>query len=145
MLHTGASLHSSPSKAPATPAQAASAIPPASPTTPPGTAVADGGVTNESLAWALLYDLNFQLPTADAEAIWSNATGETRAMEEPVPALEGLSPAQAAAITSLRVRRIADQAFWDSVAGAQCQDYHPLSVFWSSRPLLRQLIENILY
>lgn len=40
----------------------------------------DGGDENEGMAWELLYNLQWQLPTAELEAGWKDATGETSVM-----------------------------------------------------------------
>ena len=37
--------------------------------------------TNESLAWELLYNLNFRFPTELAEQKWSDAIGQTDVMQ----------------------------------------------------------------
>lgn len=103
--------HMSP-PAPVTPVRQTSAASPASPATP------GPAVTNESLAWELLYDLNFQLPTEEAESSWRDATEETDVMRESPTPPEGLSHPKTAAATARRVRRIAEKAFWDSMTGA---------------------------
>lgn len=36
---------------------------------------------NEGMAWELLYNLQWQLPTAELEAAWKDATGETGVMK----------------------------------------------------------------
>ena len=50
-------------------------------------------------------------------ASWQDATGETDVMREGAPSLEGLAPPDAALANSHRLRRIAEAAFWDSLAG----------------------------
>ena len=85
---------------------------PASPSRP-GVAAA---VTNETLAWELLYNLNHQLSSEEAEASWRDATGEADVMKEPIPDLKGMAPQEATMATQQRVRRIAEAAFWDSLA-----------------------------
>lgn len=49
-----------------------------------GSPVAGGpgeGDENEGMAWELLYNLQWQLPTAELEAGWKDATGETSVMK----------------------------------------------------------------
>ena len=39
------------------------------------------GDENEGMAWELLYNLQWQLPTEELEAGWKDATGETSVMK----------------------------------------------------------------
>ena len=48
---------------------------------------------------------------------WQDATGETDVMREGAPSVEGLTAPDAALANSRRLRRIAEAAFWDSLAG----------------------------
>ncbi|KAL0051938.1 hypothetical protein WJX82_004904 [Trebouxia sp. C0006] len=71
---------------------------------------------NEGMAWELLYNLKWQLPTEELEAGWKDATGETSVMKESQASPEdNMAPADVAAHVQRRVKRIAEQAFWDSV------------------------------
>jgi hypothetical protein len=81
-------------------------------------AAAPDASPNADMLWALLHDLRWQLPAAEAEALWADAAGETDVMAERCDVPEGASPAAAAAAVRLRVRRIAERAFWDGAAGA---------------------------
>lgn len=121
LLLPGVSPNSSPSKPSTTARWSSQGQPPVSPPRP-GNATA--AVTNETLAWELLYNLNYQLPTEEAEASWKEATGEANVMQEAVPRLQEMSSEEARKATQARVRRIAEAAFWDSIAGASA--YIPL-------------------
>lgn len=56
-----------------------------------------------------------QLPTAELDAAWSDALGETDPMAEPPLSADELAdPHEAAAAVQRRVRRIAERAFWDA-------------------------------
>ena len=86
------------------------ASPPAAPTA--------AAVTNETLAWELLYNMGYQLPTEEAETSWRDATGETNVMLEGMPQIDNLQPPEMAMkAAQMRIRRIAEAAFWDSLAG----------------------------
>ena len=57
-----------------------------------------------------------QLPTADLDAAWSDALGETDPMREAPPEPEHIpSGEQLAQLVQQRVKRIAERAYWDSV------------------------------
>lgn len=97
---------------------------PASPVTPPPPEHRAAGVTNEDLAWELLYNGRFQLPAEEAEAAWADATGVTDVMREATPPVQGMSAEQVAEQTAKRVRRIAEAAFWDSLTGELLHNLH---------------------
>ena len=75
-----ASPHSSPAKS--SPGSDTGAVsinsPGAVPSSPVAGAAAD---ENEGMAWELLYNLQWQLPTEELEAGWKDATGETSVMK----------------------------------------------------------------
>lgn len=76
-----ASPNSSPAKSPSS-----SSSLPASPEAAPNSPMAGGAVAgevdeNEGMAWELLYNLKWQLPTEELEAGWKDATGETSVMK----------------------------------------------------------------
>eukprot|EP00887_Chlorella_sp_A99_P001730 scaffold8.g1730.t1 len=75
--------------------------------------------SNLALMWQLLYDPGWRLPSEDAELAWSDALGGTSVMDEPLPSGEEAAAAGAgtlAAAARRRVRRVAEQAYWDGVA-----------------------------
>ncbi|DBA87711.1 TPA: hypothetical protein ACH3X1_004714 [Trebouxia sp. C0004] len=111
-----ASPNSSPAKSPAS-SGSLPASPEAVPRSPMAGAPAEGDVDeNEGMAWKLLYNLKWQLPTEELEAGWKDATGETSVMKESQASPEdNMAPADVAAHVQRRVKRIAEQAFWDSV------------------------------
>lgn len=74
-----ASPDSSPAKSPTS-----SGTVPNSPEAVPASPVAGApveGDENEGMAWELLYNLQWQLPTEELEATWKDATGETSVMK----------------------------------------------------------------
>ena len=109
-----------PQSSPTKPAQASWS--PGAPTAPGSPSPAAAAVTNETLAWELLYNRDCQLSTREAETSWRDATGETNVMLEPVPQLQAASPDEAKAATQIRVRRIAEATFWDSLSGLDAWD-----------------------
>ncbi|KAL0028624.1 hypothetical protein WJX79_006167 [Trebouxia sp. C0005] len=111
-----ASPNSSPAKSPAS-SGSLPASPEAIPRSPMAGSPAAGEVDeNEGMAWELLYNLKWQLPTEELEAGWKDATGETSVMKESQASPEdNVAPADVAAHVQRRVKRIAEQAFWDSV------------------------------
>ena len=75
------SPNSSPAKSPSS-----SSSLPASPEAVANSPTAGGAVAgevdeNEGMAWELLYNLKWQLPTEELEAGWKDATGETSVMK----------------------------------------------------------------
>lgn len=74
---------------------------------------------NLALMWHLLYDPNWQLPTTELEAAWSDALGQTDPMGEAPPSPEELAAAsdqrQVAVLVQQRVKRLAERGFWDSM------------------------------
>ena len=76
---TTPSPNSSPAKA-----STSSGTVPSSPEAVSGSPVAAApveGDENEGMAWELLYNLQWQLPTEELEAGWKDATGETSVMK----------------------------------------------------------------
>lgn len=74
-----ASPNSSPAKT-----STSSGTVPNSPEAVPGSPVAEALVEkdeNEGMAWELLYNLQWQLPTEELEAAWKDATGKTAVMK----------------------------------------------------------------
>lgn len=53
----------------------------------PQQARAPEGPTNEQMVWEMLYNPQFSLPVAEAEAAWARAVGEPEAQDEEVRAL----------------------------------------------------------
>lgn len=47
----------------------------------PGAGAVEAVDPNEAMAWELLYNLKWQLPTEELEAAWKDATGETAVMK----------------------------------------------------------------
>ncbi|KAL4439722.1 hypothetical protein ABPG75_002723 [Micractinium tetrahymenae] len=71
---------------------------------------------NLPLMWALLYDPLRQLPTAELDAAWSDALGNTDPLADRPSSAEDLAdPRCAVQAVQQRVKRIAERAFWDSV------------------------------
>jgi len=99
-----------------------SATPTPSEETHPGTTINPSATAEENaaatqrlrLVWELLHDSDYKLPALDAEMAWSDAVGDTAVMtEEPLVAIDlGSDPV---ATLARRVRRVAEQAFWDGV------------------------------
>ncbi len=80
-----ASPNSSPAKSPAS-SGSLPASPEAVPRSPMAGAPAAGEVDeNEGMAWELLYNLKWQLPTEELEAGWKDATGATSVMKVCTP------------------------------------------------------------
>lgn len=77
------SPHSTPTRpqsSPGTPQRSVSGSPEALQNSPGGRAV-EAVDPNEAMAWELLYNLKWQLPTVELEAAWKDATGETAVMQ----------------------------------------------------------------
>ena len=76
-----ASPNSSPAKSPSS-SGSLPASPEAVPNSPMAASPVAGEVDeNEGMAWELLYNLKWQLPTEELEAAWKDATGETSVMK----------------------------------------------------------------
>ncbi|KAI8469412.1 MAG: hypothetical protein J3K34DRAFT_459391 [Monoraphidium minutum] len=81
----------------------------------PPQAAAPEGPSNEQMVWELLYNPQFSLPVAEAEAAWARALGRADPQDEEMDDAEAMSPEQIAAAVARRARAIAERAFWDSI------------------------------
>lgn len=85
--HSPHSTPPRPQSSPGTPPRAVSNSPESATNSPAGAGSnSPGGHVeavdpNEAMAWELLYNLRWQLPTEELEAAWRDATGETAVMK----------------------------------------------------------------
>jgi hypothetical protein len=69
------------------------------------------------MVWEMLYNPEYALPTADAEAAWHRAMGKDDGGEDGEDEVdpESMSRQELEARVTRRVRAIAEQAYWDSI------------------------------